>query len=241
MIQDINYDDRGELETHDLCSVAVEIDNALSDEPTGFFPSSISERDVNETNNERKHGKDQSMDIHEEANEASMADEEAVSDQSQLSEGIIINSEGMNKVAAFDSELVPNDVETPLAVVKTEPLDPDEDTISTEEELVPSLPLTQSALQLQFSETSGNSCVAVIKQVSCHPFENSFFFFCLSHCMLVLHLQIKMIANHIILNHSKCNQHPCYWFIYIIKQNYQHQCFLSYVTLESLLATHFCL
>ncbi|RUS69455.1 hypothetical protein EGW08_022783 [Elysia chlorotica] len=164
MGQGVNDNDKEELEAHDLCSVAVEIDNALSDEPAELFPSNVSKgHAVSEATCEEEGGNHQVLNTHEEANESSMVEEEAVSDQSQLSEGIIINSEGVNRVASFDTEFPPNEDEIPAAVVKTEPMDPD-DLVLTENEIVPDLPLTQCALQLQFSKYVGNPGIAFVKQ-----------------------------------------------------------------------------
>ena len=160
-------------DSNELCNAAVEIDNALSDEPMllqgqpEFFPLSIPEGDaVNDAREIGELEKESSMEVQEGVGETSMAEEEADSDQSALSEGIIINTEGMNKVAAFDSEFPPPVNEDPLAMVKMEPLDPDEDTIFTEFETAPNLSLSQSALQLQFTGNNRESSSTNIKQVS---------------------------------------------------------------------------
>ncbi|GFN83060.1 hypothetical protein PoB_000956600 [Plakobranchus ocellatus] len=140
--------------------------------------NSITEREVVENNeslvwngtSEREVVEnDRSMEISEETAE-NVSAEEALSDQSQLSEGIIINTEGQNRVAAFDSEPGPPNLENDpmVAVVKIEPADPEEDPGFAEP--AADISLTQYALQLQYSERPESSGVALLKQEP--PIEN---------------------------------------------------------------------
>ncbi|GFR94846.1 hypothetical protein ElyMa_000929100 [Elysia marginata] len=168
----VSFTNPEDVEVGDICTVSVEIDNALSDDPAmpailegqpEFYPpSSTSEREsVKEATEQGQGENDQSMEVQVERNNTSMADEEVVSDQSILSEGIIVNSDGVNKVAAFDTEFAQS--EAPQAVVKTEPIDPEEDANLNQNENL-NLSLTQCALQLQFSDSGGAEGVALVKQ-----------------------------------------------------------------------------
>lgn len=163
--QDVSSNDTMSLDGGEVCTASVEIDNALSDDPnlpavlegqSEFFSSGTHlKKSVEKAIDELGKNNEQSMNVSEDANDTLIA-EEATSDQSQLSEGILVNADGINKIASFDSEF------PPLTYVKTEPVD-----VEDENEIDHNLSITQCALQLQFTENGHAAGVALVKKENC--------------------------------------------------------------------------